>query len=307
MNKQLALAVLILTVGFSGIFLLSTYLERNRVRLPESYNDADLDLDAKKLAGFALGAEGLLADWYWMRSLQYVGDKVVRHGLENIKIDDMTSLNPRLLYPLLDNATTLDPRLMAAYSYGATVLPAIDAKQAIELTEKGIRNNPNEWRLYQYLGYIQWRMKDYQKAAQAYDRGGQIPGAPAFFKLMSAKIRSESGSRDTARAIYRQALSEATDKQTRLAAELRLQQLDAFDEMDLINKALRESSERTGSCSATWPEMVPQLQKEATASGRDLHIDAARNFVDPTGVPYRINRNKCEAEIDWPKSKIPVN
>jgi len=301
------IAFLIFAAGFASIFLLSRYISAHRIGLPDTYADSDLDLQGKRLKGYTLGADGLFADWYWMRSLQYIGGKIAVKGLDHTDLEDMTSLNPRLLYPLLDNATTLDPKLMAAYSYGATVLPAIDPKQAIDLTEKGIKNNPEQWRLLQYLGYIHWRLKDYDKASDAYDRGTRVPGSPPFFKLMAAKMRSESGSRDTARAIYSQTLSEAVDNQTKNSAKLRLQQLDAFDEMDLINKALRENRERTGSCSATWPELVPQLQKEATASGRDLHIDAARNFVDPTGVPYRINRNKCEAEIDWPKSKIPVN
>src|SRR5574338_644314 len=72
------------------------------------------------------------------------------------------------------------------------------------------------------------------------DRGSRIPGAPPFFKLMAAKMRSDGGSRDTARIIYKQALDQAPDRQSRATAELKLQQLDALDELELINKVLAD-------------------------------------------------------------------
>ena len=305
MKREAITTLLIIIVGFGAVFGLSRYLEGNRVSLPAAYGDADLDLQGKKLKGFVLGAEGLLADWYWMRSLQYIGGKISERGLASINLEDMTSMNPRLLYPMLDNATTLDPKLMAAYSYGATVLPAIDSNQAIALTEKGISDNPDQWRLLQYLGYIHWRLKDYEKAADAYDRGARIPNAPPFFKLMAAKMRSDSGSRDTAREIYRQAMSTAGDRQTKLSAELRLHQLDALDELDVINKVLIDHRDRTGRCASRWSEILPALQSAATSARRDFRIDSAQNVVDPTGVPYRLDGAKCEGTINWPTSKIP--
>lgn len=308
MGKNITIiSVFVIVAGFAGVVLLSRFVEANRISMPETYSDSDLDLQGKKLKGFALGAEGLLADWYWMRSLQYIGGKIVKQGIENSNLDEMKSLNPRLLHPMLDNATTLDPKLMAAYSYGATVLPAIDEEKAIELTEKGIAANPDKWRLLQYLGYIHWKLKDYEKAADAYERGSRVPGSPPFFKLMMAKMRADSGSRDTARTIYSQMFAEAPDNQTKLTAELRLKQMDALDDIDVINPVLARYKEEKGSCAASWGEVVPALQRAAETSRRDLRIDDKRNIVDPTEVPYRINREKCVAEIDWPKSKIPAN
>lgn len=306
-QKQILLAITVLLTGFSAVFGISSFLERSRITLPPSYSDSDLDLQGKKLKGFALGAEGLISDWYWMRSLQYLGGKFVDSGEASIDLGDLRPLNPRLLYPLLDIATELDPKSMAPFSFGATILPAIDPQQAIALVEKGIEKNPDEWRLYQHLGYIYWRLKEYEKAASIYEKGGQIPGAPPFFKLMAAKMRGDGGSRDAARAIYSQMLNEAPDRQTQTSAQLRLHQLDALDQMELINPVLGAFRERTGRCISNWPEILPSLQAAADSTGRDLRVDAKRNLVDPSGVPYRINSQKCEVEIDWPTSKIPIN
>ena len=295
----------IIIVGFAAVFGLTRFVERQRPPLPAGYQDADLALQGARLKGFAFGAEGLLADWYWMNSLQYIGGKISSVGLTNLNLDDMTALNPRLLYPYLNTATDLDPNFMAPYSYGATILPAIDPSQAIALTEKGIANNPDQWRLYQYLGYIHWRLKDYEKAAEVYRQGSLVPSAPDFFELMAAKMKTEGGSRDVAREIYQQVVRESQDEASRKSAALRLQQLDSLDDRDLINPALRAFRERNGRCAAKWQEIIPLLSNAKLPHGRELRIDQSNNIVDPSGIPYRLVGSLCEAHIDWPTSKIP--
>lgn len=306
-SRQLLVCLVLIAAGFAGVFSLSNFVEKNRVSAPESYSDEDLAFQGKRLKGYALGSEGMLADWYWMRSLQYIGDKIVAAKLENINLDDLTPLNPRLLYPLLDNATDLDPHLIAAYSYGATVLPAIDPQQAIRLSEKGIAENPNEWRLLQYLGYIYWKLGDYDKAAEVYERGSRVANAPKFFSMMVAKMRADAGSRDTARRMYEQMATESTDEQTKSVGEMRLKQMDALDELDAINAALEEFRGRNGRCVSALSEIIPSLRSVELPDGKDFRVDASRKLVDPTGVPYFLKTPECKAVIDNTKSKIPAN
>jgi tetratricopeptide (TPR) repeat protein len=217
----------------------------------------------------------------------------------------MTALNPRLLYPYLNTATDLDPHFMAPYSYGATILPAIDAAQAIALAEKGIANNPNEWRLHQYLGYIHWRLEDYGKAADVYEQGSRVPNAPPFFRMMTAKMRTEGGSRDVARSIYFQITQESQDEASKKSATLRLQQIDSLDDRDVINPVLKSFRERHGRCPSTLKEILPLLSDAKLPNGRELKIDKDDNIVDPSGIPYKLVQSTCQAYIDWPTSKIP--
>jgi tetratricopeptide (TPR) repeat protein len=304
-RKNTLISALIIVLGFWAVFVLSSYLEQNRITVPESYSDEDLDFQGKKLKGFALGTEGLLSDWYWMRALQYIGGKIVNQGLDNLNLDDLTGLNPRLLYPMLDNATDLDPKSMAPFSYGATILPAISSEQAIKLTEKGIAHNPDNWRLYQYLGYIHWRLKDYEKAGATYDKGADIPGAPPFFRMMAARIRTESGSRDLAREIYKQSIAEAPDEGTRQSSEIRLMELDSMDERDVLDAVLKESRERTGSCARKWSDILPRLAKANLPNGRDFRINIESEVIDPSGVPYEIEPTICRTAISE-GSKLPL-
>jgi tetratricopeptide (TPR) repeat protein len=302
--RNYALLILALAIAFGVEIRLSDYLEEHRISVPESYGDEDLDLQGKRLKGYALGTEGLLADWYWMRSLQYVGNKIDRSTDDVINLDNLRPLNPRLLYPLLDNATDLDPKFITAYSYGATVLPAIDPDQAIKLTQKGIANNPNSWRLYQYLGYIYWRMQQYDNAADVYSRGSQIDGAPPFLKMMAGMMKTRGGSRDTARSIYLQLYESAQDQQTRDSVKLRMQWLDSLDERDLINSALSNFKEQHGRCASSFTEIDAGLAQLERSSGKDLHVNNSGQIVDPTGEPYELNNGACNVALG-PRSKLP--
>ena len=198
---------------------------------------------------------------------------------------------------------------MTAYSYGAVVLPSIDAEQAIKITEKGIANNPNEWQLYNQLGYIHWRLKNYEKAAESYEKGSQIPGSPLFMQMMTAQMKSHGGSRETARAIYRQMFDAAQDDQTKETARLRLLQLDSFDEIDAIQAGLKNLQSQSGKCAGSWRELLPFIQNSRLPNGSDLRFEV-KTFapVDPTDAPYTLeNQNgKCEVHLNLDKTKIPV-
>jgi len=299
-----ALKIALLSVGFGIIYTLSNYAETTRPKLPAGFEDSDLALQGKRLKGYALGAEGLMADWYWILSLQYIGGKIMSSEDVILNVEDLTSLNPRLLYPYLDNATDLDPKFYAAYSYGAIVLPAIDPAKAIALTEKGIANNPDHWRFYQYLGYIYWRLKEFEKAAEIYEKGSRVPGAPPFMRQMAATMKTKGGSRDTARELYLQMLTESDDQQSKENAQLRLFELDSLDERDAVNAILQSFKEKAGRCANSYGEILPQLRTIKLPAGKGFRIDASNNIVDPTGVPYTLDRTRCSIYIG-PESRIP--
>ncbi len=302
--RHIILYFLIIAGGLAVAAYVGRFGGQHRAELPADIEDQDLAVQGKRLKGFVLGADGLLSDWYWMSSLQYIGNKIVRNGLETINIEDLRPLNPRLLFPFLDNTTELDPHFLDAYYYGAIVLPAIDPDQAIRLTEKGIANNPNDWRLYQYLGYIYWRLKNYSKAAEIYEKGSEIAGAPPFMKLMAASMENQGGSRVTARAMYTQMFDDAGDSSARENARLRLLQLDSLDERDAIAKAIDGFRERNGRCPVTLVELLPFLRNAKPASGKDLRVDRSGNIVDPDGAPYVLDQHECKADIG-PGSHIP--
>jgi hypothetical protein len=303
MLKSYFLPTAIIIVGFAAATGLSTALEYSRPPLPAGYSDADLRVLGSQMRGFAFGMDGLIADWYYMRSLQYIGEKVLSSKPDFVDIDDLRSLNPRLLYPLLNTSTDLDPNFLAAYYYGAVVLPAIDGEQAIRLTLKGIDRNPGSWRLYQHLGYIYWKLGQYDKAAEAYEKGSQIEGAAPFMRLMAGAMITEGGSRATARKVFRQMYEGTDDPAVKITAERRLAQLDALDEREAIDRVLAKFREKNGRCPATLSEVWPLLANSRVPGPNGFRVDAANRLVDPTGAPYQIDLETCSI-LRKPDSKL---
>lgn len=298
------ICIALIVFGFAAVFGLSNYLEDVHPPIPDNYADGDLAFQGKKMKGFAFGAEGLLADLYWMQALQYIGTKALK-SKQKVDVENLKPLNPRLLYPYLDNATDLDPKFLAVYFYGSIVLPAVDAEQAIKFTEKGIRDNPEQWIMYQHLGYIYWKLGNYEKAAEVYEQGSKIEGAAPFLKLMAGKMRSEGGSRETGRVLYRQMFEEAKDEALKNNAARWLLKLDADDEMEAIRAALQNFKKQNNRCANNFAEILPQLRTVKLPNNNQFRLDKSGNLLDTTNAPYLLDKETCDVKIDYDKSQLP--
>src|SRR5438270_7142277 len=169
-----ALLACIVAAGLASAFFVSRQLDARRPAQDPFASYEELYVRPETARRMSLSFNGLVADWYWLRSLQYVGRKVDAYR-GDFTLDDMRPLGIRSLAPLLDEATTLDPQFMAAYEFGAVVLPAIDRESAVRLVRKGIGENPRDWRLYQHLGYIYWQAGRFTEAGEAYSAGARLP------------------------------------------------------------------------------------------------------------------------------------
>jgi tetratricopeptide (TPR) repeat protein len=285
--------VAVIVCGLGASAGLSRWLDARRPRAEVQLAQAsdELYLKPEQARRLSLGFNAFAADWYWMRTLQYVGRKVTSHK-DAIQIDDLSALNLKILAPLLENATTLDPQFLAAYQYGAVVLPAVDVDAAVKLINKGINANPQAWRLHSYLGYIYWQRNRFQEASEAYAAAARIPGAPAWLHTMSAQMATKGGSRDTARTIYQNMYQQTDDEQMKKLALSRLLQLQSFDEMDALRRtALEPYRAQSGSCPQGWREVASFLRAAR------FPLDASGAPLDPSGVPYVIKQDACEVEL----------
>ncbi|HEY0544453.1 MAG TPA: hypothetical protein VGC91_03570 [Pyrinomonadaceae bacterium] len=297
----LALAFVIVSC-FVAVVALSRFMDEHRAAADARDEEERLYLTGKTLKRMSLGFNGLVADWYWMRSLQYVGNKVLNHQGE-VQIDDLSALDMRLLYPLLDTATTLDPQFLVAYKYGAVVLPAINEEQAIKLIRKGMEQNPEDWRLYQHLGYIYWKRGDFKQASETYGAGALKPDAPNWMREMSARMAAEGGSRATAREIYTRLSQETDDAKVRDLLARRLMQVDSLEERDAIRAAFKNFEQRNGHCPNTWREVSTELRAARTPDGKPLRMDANGVPLDSSDTPY-VLKNGCEVDLDF-QSRVP--
>lgn len=298
-GKSDVLLALTILIGLAGVVGLSRRIDSRQPATLASGTEDQLYLSGPTVKRLSLGFNGLAADWYWMRSLQYVGRKILKSG-QGLQLDNLGTLNLKLLAPLLDTATTLDPQFMEPYEYAAIVLPGIDINEASRITKKGISANPNSWRLYQHLGYIYWQQRDYEAARETYREGAKIAGAPAWMEAMQARMAVEGGSRDTAREIYRRMFEQSDDPKVKEMARRRLLQLQSLDERDALRRLMNSYKAQMVRCPAAWLELAPAL--------RALKIQTDPNGapLDPAGVAYVLLPDKCDLETD-PKSEVPSN
>lgn len=299
--KRDYLLVLTIVAGLAGAALITRWSDAHRPDLAAQFPEEALYLNAPVMKRLTLAFNGVAADWYWMRSLQYVGRKIIKYEdthAGSFDLHDLSSLDLRLLPSLLRMATTLDPQFLEPYYYGALILPDLSPNEAISLLNHGIAANPDKWRLHQHLGYIYWQLGDYQQASDVYAAGAKIAGAPPWMPAMSARMKAEGGAGRAAREMYLH-LAEASDDPTvKEMVEKQLMRLDSVEDRDKIRRVLADYKVRTGRCVSSWREIVSSLR----AAG--LRIDASAAPLDPMNVPYRLIKGGCDVDLDE-HSEVP--
>jgi len=259
----------------------------HRLSLPGAPDDM-LDVSSGLvLRRLSLGNEGLLADIYWTRVIQYFGRQ---------RLARATGFP--LLGPLLRITTDLDPQLLVAYRYGAIFLAerppqgAGRPDQALRLLMKGIAANPQYWRFWQDVGFIYyWDLRDYQRAARAFDAGSRMPGALPWMETMAATVLARGGDLETSRQLWLEVYQHAGNGQIRKSAEDHLAALDAEIGIEKLNSLLARYRDREGHPAASFRELVA-LRYLATLP------------LDPTGVPFAIGSDG-RARLG-PESKIDL-
>ena len=206
----------------------------------------------KAVKRLSLGYDGLLADVYWTRAVQYFGG----HHAEGAN-------HYRLLAPLLEITTTLDPQLVVAYQFGANFLapkPPNGAgmpDKAIQLVNYGIENNPSDWNLFYQLGFIYYmELKDYPRAAEAFSRGSQLPNAHPFMRILAAQMAQHAGDTQMARALWTTTYQTTQDKQIRANAIGHLAALRVADDVTALEALVAQYTQVTGRTPASLSDLV---------------------------------------------------
>lgn len=199
-----------------------------------------------------LGYDGLLADIYWTRAVQY-------YGTERL------SPHPRFeqLGPLLRITTTLDPHLLAAYRFGAIFLAekppggAGHPEEAMQLLRRGIVANPGAWRLWEDLGFIEyWDLRDYSAAARIFKAGSGRPGAEIWMKTLAAAVAAKGGELQTSRILWSQIYRTAQNDSIRNSALEHLAAIQASEEMRTLNGILAAYQRKEGRVATSFKDVV---------------------------------------------------
>ena len=240
-----------------------------------------------------LSYDALAADVYWIRTVQHFGG--TRRQAEGTR-------RYELLYPLLNITTGLDPRFTIAYRFGAIFLserpPGGPGRPdlAVELLKRGVEANPDNWRYYQDAGFVYyWSLNDYATAAEWFEKAAAVKGAPWWLKSLAATTRTAGGDRAGARKLFESLLETADNDWLRKDATRRLQQLDAMDAVDALQRVV-DAWKVTGPPQPyTWHALV--------AAGRLRAVP-----VDPSGKPFALGMYSGTVAVaeDSPLRPLPT-
>ena len=246
----------------------------------------------------ALSYDALVADLYWIRAIQYYG---------GTRISASADKSYALLYPLLDLTTSLDPNFNIAYEFGAFFLsekpPGGPGRSdlAIRLLEKGMTARPDRFQYPYGIGFVHYRDGDYPRAAEWFKRAAQTSGAKKegeradmWLEPLAASTLAAGGDTNSSRLMYEKQL-DADTAWLRNDARRRLKQLDAIDQIAVLERLTMEYARRFEDGELTWEGMV-----------RAGFINAVP--TDPEGHPYVLNRfwGDVTVSVDSPLWPLPT-
>jgi tetratricopeptide (TPR) repeat protein len=275
--------LLLLSLAASVILLRQV----DRLRSATTADDVLYLSSPKILKRLSLGYNGLLADIYWTRAVQYFG---ARHHAG--------TTNYALLAPLLTITSQLDPHLIIAYDFGANFLAphppggAGSPEDAIKLVEYGIQNNPDNWKLYYQLGFINYmERKDYAAAAQAFARGSQVPNAHPFLRVLAGQMAQHAGDAQMARALWTTTYQTSNDQQIRANALAHLTALQSDQAVMQLESLVNQVQTRTGRLPSSFNELVAAgilrgVPTDPAGHAYKLMPDGSVQVEQPDDLPF---------------------
>ncbi len=167
---------------------------------PHSYKKFD------HIMGVSFGYRALLADFEYISFLQYYGDR-----------SNMTGRWTKL-YTYIDNMTDADPHFTFAYTYGGAIL-AFNLKkydEAIAVIQKGLRYNPQFWKLRYYMAAIMYsKQGDTLKYISLLEDALKFNDHPAIIERLLGNIYEVSKTPDEAAKYWAWVYKNTKDKETK--------------------------------------------------------------------------------------------
>jgi hypothetical protein len=244
------------------------------------------------------GFEAILADIYWLRTVQYYGHQRVFEEQPRFE----------LLEPLVRITIELDPHFEMPYRYGATFLAehyprgADNAEAAVDILRRGTESNPNAWLIWQYRGLFQaFFLGDGKGAARVLRGAARRPGAPPWLEHLAALALRRAGDRAGARAIWQSIYDHAEEEEIRDNAATHLARYDTLDVVDALNDIVERFRETAGRNPGGWEELRTAgllRQPPIDASGMPFIYDPETGLfsVDERSLLYIVPMERAFGE-----------
>ena len=233
--------------------------------------------NGRQLRAVSLGQRLLLADFYWLKLVQYVGETVMAR--EN---------RWEALYPLAEVVTDLDPRYGYAYQVAGSNLSGLAHRhqEADRILEKGMRNVPGRWSLPFILSVNKFLYEGDYAAAAFYARRAAEVGRRPHLALLAANlalVTDEEGEYRTAAEFLRESISQADTPELREELKQRLTKVETYQAISAVERAVRSFRERY----VRRPISVDELVQRGFLAAPPRDPSGGRILYDPVAGEAR--------------------
>jgi hypothetical protein len=256
----------------------------DHIAVKEIPGEVGLLPDGKMLRVASLGFDRLVADLFWLRTVNYIGDERAA----------------KVGYPaaqrLVELVTDVDPEFRTAYSVMNTVLtvlsPQVDA--AIALLEKGIHHIA-WWKLHFLQGYNYFHEKgDYRRAAEQIRLAATLPGGPPYLPRLAARLYASGGDPDAALQFVLARIDYADSEPERRKLIRRARDLRIVRDLRELNRAI----EAYAGVHDGPPSDIALLVEAGFISAEPR---------DPEGGVYRIENGVAVTSLEYDDQRVHIN
>jgi tetratricopeptide (TPR) repeat protein len=229
------------------------------------------------MTAVTVGYDNLAADLVWLRAIQYYGE----HRQGDLKFE--------YLGHIFEILTTLDPKFVSAYTFGSLLL-ADDAKEperALDLLTKGIRNNPDDWRIPFTKGFICYVfLRDYYKAGVYFRLSSRMKDAPDMTGRFASFSFQRGGDRATALNLWTELYDRSKNEVERVTA-LRYAKEILCEILDEKVLEFREEFGRYPRALEDLPRAGLLKRVPVAPDGDTFIFNAKRKRVEPASGPLK--------------------
>ncbi len=246
--------------------------------------------DSGSIKRFTFGFDSLLCDIYWLRVVQYVGEK------------DYSKRGFQWLFHSLDLITDLDEKFDTAYYFGGIALTFMPefVDLSDEILKKGMQRMPDKWRYPWLIGFNNFFYKsDFEKASEYIMQASRIPGSPGYLPFLASKLLARANKPETAFSFLENMYAQTEDPILREKIEERMRRVIVERDLVSLEEAVQMFKEELGRFPATLEELVSKGFITAIPEepyGGHYYLDSETKRVNSSKVMSRL-------ELFTPKTK----
>ncbi len=199
----------------------------------------------------SLGFTNVVADYYWVKALQYYTDPTqMQNRYKN-------------LADYLDVVVGVDPDYEYAYKFAGLAVPYdkgrwhhVNTRRSTSILERGVERFPANWQLHFILGYNYLNFhEEPKKAAEQFEAAARLPGSPAYLAAFAARVYAVGGEIDRALDFAKKMLETTSDPEIASLMRARIKDLEVERELRRIEAGAKAFQEKTGKLPASLAEL----------------------------------------------------